>query len=197
MKDICSSAEDILNEVFMDRADDLRGFLSLCESPVEQILVVALYDKWRAFINTHFNRMQAVFGDYPAYDGIFDIYVELQKPITTSIFEASYRADLFIYLTRFWTNGNTPVWAKTVVEIDGHDFHDRTKEQASRDRQRDRYLTLDGYTVIRFTGSDVYNDPYQCAEEIHFIMSNKASDIFLSYWKNGKLEELILGPRNQ
>lgn len=54
---------------------------------------------------------------------------------------------------------------RLVVEIDGHDFHDRTKEQASKDRSRDRWMTERGYVVIRFTGSDVWNDPFSCAEQ--------------------------------
>lgn len=51
------------------------------------------------------------------------------------------------------------------IEIDGHEFHDRTKEQASRDRARDRDLMAMGFVVIRFTGSDVWNNPILCAKE--------------------------------
>lgn len=50
-----------------------------------------------------------------------------------------------------------------VIEIDGHDFHERTKEQAAADRSRDRELTANGFRVIRFTGSEVYADPTRCA----------------------------------
>lgn len=54
-----------------------------------------------------------------------------------------------------------------VVEIDGHDFHEKTKEQASRDKERDRFMTAHGYRVFRFTGSDIYNRADQCVQEIH------------------------------
>lgn len=54
-----------------------------------------------------------------------------------------------------------------VVEVDGHDWHERTKEQASRDKRRDRALTGAGLTVVRFTGSDVYHDPLKCATEVY------------------------------
>jgi very-short-patch-repair endonuclease len=53
-----------------------------------------------------------------------------------------------------------------LVECDGHDFHERTKEQASRDRSRDRTLQSLGYKIFRFTGSDIYRDPMKCAEDI-------------------------------
>ena len=54
-----------------------------------------------------------------------------------------------------------------VVECDGHDFHDRTKEQAQRDRERDRAMNSMGYRVCRFTGSEIWRDPWKCVEQIH------------------------------
>ena len=52
-----------------------------------------------------------------------------------------------------------------IVECDGHDFHERTKEQASKDRARDRELQQMGHTVFRFTGADLYRDPVGCATQ--------------------------------
>lgn len=54
---------------------------------------------------------------------------------------------------------------KVVVECDGHDFHERTKDQAKRDRSRDRWLMRRGYTVARFTGSEIWANPVTCAQE--------------------------------
>lgn len=54
--------------------------------------------------------------------------------------------------------------AKVIVECDGHDFHERTKEQAARDRKRDRAAQAAGYTIFRFTGSEIYRDPMACSE---------------------------------
>ena len=52
------------------------------------------------------------------------------------------------------------------VECDGHEFHERTKEQAARDRSRDRVLVEAGVPVIRFTASEIYCDPQNCADEV-------------------------------
>lgn len=54
---------------------------------------------------------------------------------------------------------------RVAVELDGHDFHERTREQASNDRARDRKLQLAGWTVFRFTGSDVWKDPAACVKQ--------------------------------
>lgn len=62
------------------------------------------------------------------------------------------------------------------VEADGHDFHERTKEQAERDRKRDRLL-LRKHCVptLRFTGSEVWRDPFACAKEVTEAFNQLAS----------------------
>lgn len=67
----------------------------------------------------------------------------------------SYRVDFLLEL-----NGHS-----LVIECDGHAFHERTKEQAARDRSRDRELTGKGFRVIRFTGSEIWKDTYACAKQ--------------------------------
>jgi very-short-patch-repair endonuclease len=52
---------------------------------------------------------------------------------------------------------------KVIIECDGHDFHERTKEQAARDRGRDRAAQAAGYMMLRYTGSEIYRDPLKCA----------------------------------
>jgi very-short-patch-repair endonuclease len=60
-----------------------------------------------------------------------------------------------------------------VIEIDGHEFHEKTKDQAKRDRERERLLTRKGNIVIRFTGSEVYIDPVKCVKELIQIISER------------------------
>ena len=57
-------------------------------------------------------------------------------------------------------------FAKVVVEIDGHDYHERTKEQAENDKSRDRAFTNSGFTVLRFTGREIYREVQNKALEI-------------------------------
>jgi very-short-patch-repair endonuclease len=57
--------------------------------------------------------------------------------------------------------------SQLVIECDGHDFHERTKEQAINDKTRDRELQRVGIPVIRFSGSEIWKDPQKCAEFVH------------------------------
>jgi very-short-patch-repair endonuclease len=119
-----------------------------CESPIEVIFLeaVTLY---------HILHQQAV----PSFSSKKIPYenswrIEAQKQI------GKFRVDFLIECPKLKT--------AVVVECDGHDFHERTKEQAAKDRSRDRSLTADGFAVLRFTGSELWRDPWKCAEEIMF-----------------------------
>jgi very-short-patch-repair endonuclease len=70
-----------------------------------------------------------------------------------------YRVDFLIKML------GDPDGVGVIVECDGHDFHERTKEQAERDRKRDRDLGSQGYRVLRFTGRELWRDPHSCADE--------------------------------
>lgn len=65
---------------------------------------------------------------------------------------------------------------KLAIECDGHEFHEKTKEQAARDKSRKRFLTSQGWTVIEFTGSEIYNDPFQCVDDIVGILITAYKD---------------------
>lgn len=52
------------------------------------------------------------------------------------------------------------------IECDGHAFHERTKEQAARDKDRDRKILLSGFPVMRFTGSEIFRDTGACVEQV-------------------------------
>lgn len=52
------------------------------------------------------------------------------------------------------------------VEADGHIFHEKTPEQARRDRTRERLIAALGYRVLRFTGSEINASAGRCAMEV-------------------------------
>ncbi|QCG93930.1 DUF559 domain-containing protein [Azospirillum sp. TSA2s] len=84
-----------------------------------------------------------------------------------------YRADFIVVGVA--SENAKPV--TVVVECDGHDFHERTKQQAQRDRRRDREMTALGYRVFRFTGSEIWADPRSCANEVMSFLSAEMARI--------------------
>jgi very-short-patch-repair endonuclease len=112
-------------------------------SPIEQIFLM----EWR------FLRIDERYG------------LKIRPQDNIEIDGAAYRIDFVVEAL----SGNI----KFAIELDGHDFHERTKEQAARDRQRERSITKHGYTIIRFTGSEVFSNPRKCIEEVIEIVTRE------------------------
>lgn len=146
-----------------DAADFINLFdrhLALAESPIEEKFLLALYE--------HAAEHGLPIGGlhYPL-DGLpkelflptDGLYVFPQHEITLS---KKYRVD-FLLLTN--DRNRKGIIRKLVVECDGHDFHERTKEQARNDKSRDRDFVAAGFTVMRFTGSEIHNGASECANQ--------------------------------
>lgn len=123
----------------------MRRYRELCGSPIEVMLA-------QAFTLRHFTEH-----GFPPHLGIGEKPADLPHLIPQYVVPP-YRVDFMLEGT-----GKTKGVA---IECDGHDFHERTKEQAEKDRSRDRDLTLQGYQVLRFTGSEIYRDAWKCAGQI-------------------------------
>ena len=54
-------------------------------------------------------------------------------------------------------------------------------------------MVLEGYQVLRFTGSDIFNRPYECVEEIGSYLNKVAGEVFDIYAKENRITELVVG----
>jgi len=52
------------------------------------------------------------------------------------------------------------------VELDGHEFHEKSKLQVARDKRRERAIVTRGYHILRFSGYEVYQDVASVVEEV-------------------------------
>jgi very-short-patch-repair endonuclease len=116
--------------------------------------------------------------------GLDDAYDKISLKPQASI--GDYRVD---FLLTFSTvailvpkPGESPpeihVEAHAVVECDGHEWHEKTKEQARRDKQRDRLLQSFGYPVLRFAGSEIWADAMACAATVvEFLRGEARRDV--------------------
>ncbi|MDB9755820.1 endonuclease domain-containing protein [Winogradskyella sp.] len=55
---------------------------------------------------------------------------------------------------------------KLCVYTDGHTYHERTEEQAQRDKRIDRKLQELGFQALRYTGKDVNENTDIIVKEI-------------------------------
>jgi very-short-patch-repair endonuclease len=139
--------------------DRLANLEKVPDSPIELAFLIGL-------MGFSYSVPRYDFGDTQLYINrelaLPVIRVELQAPV------GEYRADFL--LTVIAHDG--AVLGRVVIECDGHAFHERTKEQAAHDRSRDRAMTLAGYTVMRFTGSEIHNRLVGCITDAHWACWN-------------------------
>lgn len=89
------------------------------------------------------------------------LQVDLEPQAEVVLEDVKYRVD---YLITSKTMGEIEL--ALVVELDGHDFHERTKEQVAKDNKRTRALTKSGMTVLRFSGQEVMRGSRECVKEV-------------------------------
>lgn len=147
---------------------------SQCESQIEILLAsswLISIGKRRAWGSPHGGyavNLMCPSLETPA--SIFDSN-EIVCEVNSIVFQAKiegYRADFIVdRAIRQLPENKIVLGPKVVIECDGHDFHERTKEQAQRDKERDRIIQAAGYFVLRFTGSEIWKSPTKCAAHIN------------------------------
>lgn len=153
--------------------------LASCESPIEAYFGVALHF---SHVNYYYRDAEIgtdggfTFFDADTFKHLHDMN-EVEGPaeggyayVCPQARVGEYRVD---YLIAAKASTSTKIY-RVIVECDGHEFHEKTKEQAARDKKRDRTLTNSGFTVFRFTGSEIFRDPQKCADEVAEFLNNRA-----------------------
>lgn len=178
-----------LQSEYSARIDDLEAALFLCESPIEARFLLALIcscalnDLTIWILN---DEELPMYSSSSGGHGDMVLHIKPQQEI------GHHRVDFALELTSTETfhqvakmMGEAPpkylpeqVSIKLAVECDGHAFHEKTAEQAMRDKGRDRDLLNDGYPVMRFTGAEIFAAPLKCAYQVvrDFFDINKQAE---------------------
>ena len=146
-------AENVAGYV-LHRLDRGVEMLSVqCESPIEVGFLRALMGLWLFDRRIKFDALPVL-----PLETEWTARVFLQHEV------GDLRLDFAIHVTA--QEGGRALSAWIAVECDGHDFHEKTKEQVARDKARDRSITSQGYRIFRFSGSEIYRDNVLCAQQV-------------------------------
>lgn len=162
------NAEQWIEQYLDDCLDRTRGTfriaLARLSSPIEKVMM--------AYIMAQGFEYPGQERGWGAYEAIKKLSIVKQQYIAAAdpclygwyvIAQPTIQFDGFVVTPDFalldpdMPNGQPPM--AIAIELDGHDFHERTKEQATRDKKRDRALVSAGWSVLRFTGSEVIKAP--------------------------------------
>lgn len=103
--------------------------------------------------------------------GVMPVELDPQTPIGR--YFADFSVSALDYFVNAWfklplqtLEEISKIAPRYAIEIDGFEWHDKTPEQAERDKKREREIQLAGYTVIRFAAREVIRDPMACVCEV-------------------------------
>lgn len=151
-----SLKQRVLNEIkamVEDKETYLIHSLRDCESPIEQLFCLRLFDAFE-YYESQFRFIDS--------DTKIEFFVQKDVEYRGKKYRPDFIIECFALGNKF----------KFIIECDGHDYHEKTKEQAKRDKSRDRDLQSLGYRVIRFTGSEIWDDSWRCVNQTFDIIQN-------------------------
>lgn len=139
-------------------------------TPIEQIFLVSYYSILNRIggglevtLKRCDGRMR--FGNYPLTVILYE-YLCPQKKV--EINGKNYIPDFELSFDRMLELEDL----KYIVELDGFEYHSK-KKQMNYDYERERDLLKAGYKIVRYTGSQVYNEPLKCALEfVELVISD-------------------------
>lgn len=137
----------------------LRGI----ESPIEQMFY------------SHFVIAQrdATFGSILEYDLVPQFCVARENDDTNAESTEPYRIDFAVHeLGADYSFTNTRV----AIECDSYTFHERSSGQFAYEKERDRFLHIQGWHLIRFAGSEITRDPLRCAQQVLDYLRTRLRD---------------------
>jgi len=108
-------------------------------SPIEQIFLL----EWK----------------FAGLDKKLNVHLSPHEPIPTEV--GSYAVDFLIV-----PEDPALERVKIAIELDGHEFHEKTKDQVRNDKVRERAIVQQGVTVLRFSGSEIVRNARGCVEEV-------------------------------
>lgn len=171
---------DLLAQQVADQAYRRAAYVhanAVGDTPIERLFAAALkctvelgrFPFIRSVLMVNRSRSLAEMTDLADRAGEKTATIYLQAQVS----DPGWRADFYLHWPVILC-GEVTHLDRMIIECDGHDFHERTKGQAARDRSRDRVAQHQGLPIFRFTGSEIWNDPMACADEVIAFIESRA-----------------------
>lgn len=154
---------------------------TICQSPMEQYFLLKVINEFDGPIYYHLSEKPyiAISIGHEIGGKTFTLVIFPQYKLTSN--SAVYYVDFMFMLdveyyepTSFWFSAHSHYYI--AVEIDGHEYHERTKTQAEKDKFRDREIRKIGFSVFRYTGSEIYRNTPSIIWQIIDLLRSERND---------------------
>lgn len=179
-----SAIRGLASLAIWDRLKDLRDVLAKCESPAEELFLIALDTVLTVrsipFVYTLSSdppmdqmTLEDLASEFDQARHIVEVKPqgEIDRPDEKPSWDSvPYRADFLVTCVRRTDDRRLPIrQTVTAIEIDGRGH--ATDASRNRDNERDRVFREQAIITDRYTGVDILKDPFGCAERAvsHFL----------------------------
>jgi hypothetical protein len=114
----------------------------------------------------------------------YELYPRMQQEV--DVRDKRWRLDATLVPSgEFKVLDGHPAQPKIAIELDGHEFHERTKAQVTLRNQRDRSLSDAGWTVWHVSGSEFHADPSRVLHGLYHSASTRyiAAMFDAGFWR--------------
>jgi hypothetical protein len=172
----------------LEQQQNIRRIFALCESPIEMMFLfeylMMANGNVRARLEDSPYLQLSSYMEPHLYGVNLHIYPQYLIPKSSRSWARAPKSGAdrvdFLFKLIHWGDKSWEILGSLVVELDGHDYHERTKEQARRDRSRDRRMTANGLTFLRFTGSEIHANIGDVWLEVEGVLSSIANEAMSS-----------------
>ena len=161
-KKLCDRAQELVFDAISE--DGTFQFMYVCGldealiqmTPIEQIFYLA----------------NKIYNEQMIHNKKHNLYLDLLPQETIHIKRKNYRVD---FLISYYDCDDATYYLKKpiIIEVDGKDWHS-SKTQMNYDYKRENELKLAGYDILRFTGSQVFQNPFECVSSLRNYMKNNS-----------------------
>jgi hypothetical protein len=138
-------------------------------------------DPWRPKLESPLEALFWIWWNAAARPGSFmgeNFWIDPQQDVEVG--GSRYRLDFVVKLVGWDLNQEVESgryrWPLFGVELDGHSFHEKTREQVAYRNQRDRALQQAGWTVYHYSWKEMTERPAECVSEVLCAARNR-------YWQ--------------
>lgn len=134
---------------------DLFIGLTDCQSPIEKLIAIELFKQKQQQLILRYEPQYNI-GGYRVDFAVWTTLKPLHQLITETTNHTGWKKLRLSTPSRL---------VKYVIECDGNEFHEKTPEQAARDKRQSNEIQWRGWKIFRFTGRQIWQDAKKVADE--------------------------------
>ena len=161
---------ELHKEAFYDKLAQVEGFLSSNKHKYDKRLSrLEYYFAYRWYVDSHIIKSFGFSDLTPNYLHYMKYKIMPKHPILRPQYKyLSYRIDFAIVMKKI----------KIAIELDGYAYHGRNKESFQNDRTRQNDLIKGGWTILRYTWNDIFENEACFLDDI-FTLTGKANKEYI------------------